>query len=334
MKAIPPFLTTIWRPLTSAVLPRGRNTGLTVLFFHRVLQHSDPLQPDVPTVEEFERLLTWIARQFSVLQLSEALARLRAGSLPPGCACITFDDGYADNRLNAAPALLRAGLPATFFIATAFLDGGIMWNDSIVESVRRTSLAQLVGPGAEARALDLAGHDLRRAAILQFIGHWKREPYEQRSKLVAELVQRTAVELPADLMMTSSQLKELDQMGFEIGAHTRTHPILTRLSDEMALAEIAGSKFDLEAILSRTISLFAYPNGRCGDDFDQRHVDMVQAAGFEYAFSTEPGVVRVGSDSYSLPRFTPWDREGWKFNLRLIRNAWTTPSTPSPPLPS
>ena len=59
--------------------------------------------------------------------------------LPPAAAAITFDDGYRDNLEIAAPILKRRGLPATLFVASGFIDGGIMFNDMVIEaSVRRT----------------------------------------------------------------------------------------------------------------------------------------------------------------------------------------------------
>ncbi len=56
---------------------------------------------------------------------------------------ITFDDGYADNHDIALPILTRRGIPATVFIATAFLNGGMMWNDTVAESLRTAPLGKL-----------------------------------------------------------------------------------------------------------------------------------------------------------------------------------------------
>ena len=116
--------------------PGGTRARLSILIYHRVLPEPDGLFPDVPDLKRFEQELHWISRWFHVLPLDEAAARLEAGSLPPRAAAITFDDGYADNATVALPALQRAGLSATFFIATSFLDGGRMWNDTVIESVR------------------------------------------------------------------------------------------------------------------------------------------------------------------------------------------------------
>ena len=76
---------------------------------------------------------------------------LLKGDLPARPAVITFDDGYADNRTVALPILQAHGLTATFFVATGFLDGGRMWNDT-----RDRDRSPCPGPGARPDA-DRAG---------------------------------------------------------------------------------------------------------------------------------------------------------------------------------
>ena len=80
--------------------------------------------------------MRWVKRTFNVIPLREGVAGLKAGRLPARALSITFDDGYANNESIAAPILARLGLHATFFIATGFLDGGRMFNDTIIETVR------------------------------------------------------------------------------------------------------------------------------------------------------------------------------------------------------
>lgn len=125
-------------------------------------------------------------------------------------------------------------------------------------------------------------------------------------------------------MMDRAQVRALAaQPGFAIGAHTVTHPILTRLADDDARREIVQGGAVLADWLQRPVPLFAYPNGRDGADFDARHRAMARAAGYAAAFSTEPGVAGAGDDFFALPRFTPWRRESQPhFRLELWRNQW------------
>lgn len=130
-------------PLLHMMAPAGKRARLSVLIFHRVLRQPDPLFPGEMYAQRFDAVCRWLAAWFNVLPLDQAVSRLKAGSLPARAACITFDDGYADNHEVAASILGRHGLSATFFIATGFLDGGRMWNDTVIESVRQAGAATL-----------------------------------------------------------------------------------------------------------------------------------------------------------------------------------------------
>ena len=147
------------------VLTVASRDRLSTLIFHRVLRAPDPLLPSEPTAAEFEARMRWVQRHFNVIRLAEAIARLQSRTLPTRSLAITFDDGYADNEQIAAPILCKLGLPATFFIATGYLDGGRMFNDSIIAAVRdckRASL-DLTELGLGIHSLESLEH--RRSAI-------------------------------------------------------------------------------------------------------------------------------------------------------------------------
>ena len=128
--------TVIFKSIASALSPGGPQARWSILIFHRVLSQPDPLFPGEQDARRFNETLSWVERWFRVLPLDEAVSGLRNGTLPARAAAITFDDGYADNATNALPILQRHKMAATFFIATSFMDGGRMWNDSIIEAVR------------------------------------------------------------------------------------------------------------------------------------------------------------------------------------------------------
>jgi peptidoglycan/xylan/chitin deacetylase (PgdA/CDA1 family) len=250
--------------------------------------------------------------------------RLHDGSLPARAACITFDDGYADNHVVALPILQRHGLCATFFIATGFLGGGRMFNDSIIETIRRATGAtlDLRGLGVEGLGvLALGDQGARRHAIEALLRALKYRPQAERDELT-RAVQASAnvAELPDSLMMTPEQVRGLHSAGMQIGAHTVSHPILARLDESQAQSEIAASRDALQDLLGERIGLFAYPNGKPDEDYTSTHVRLVREAGFDAAVSTAWGTAVAHSDSYQLPRFTPWDRGRGPFGLRLMRN--------------
>ena len=295
---------------------------LSILVYHRVLAEPDPLVPDQVCASEFDRQLVVLDRWFTVLPLREAAARLRGGTLPIRSASVTFDDGYADNIAVALPILRRRGVPATFFLATSFIDGGRMWNDSVIETIRGAQGDTLDARCIGLDTLSISTIDLRRQAIERLLAALKYLPFEERQRRVEELAAETSRSLPSDLMMTAEQVRHLRASDMEIGAHTVTHPILTQLNSERANSEIRDSKRRLEAITGNPVTLFAYPNGKPGRDYLREHVGMVKRLGFEAAVSTAWGVAHAASDPFQLPRFTPWDRTPGKFVLRLFHNTF------------
>jgi peptidoglycan/xylan/chitin deacetylase (PgdA/CDA1 family) len=303
------------------ILARKR---LSVMIFHRVLPEPDALFPDEIHAKRFNQVCGWLKSWFNVIPLDQAIAHIKEGTLPPRSACITFDDGYADNYTVATPILQRHGLSATFFIATGFLDGGRMWNDTIIETVRSSRNNVL-----DFSALNLGVHPItsvieKRAAISSLIQQIKYRPINERIAVTDQLAQLAGVQLPKDLMMSSQQVKAMRLAGMQIGAHTVSHPILATLNAEAAREEIWESKQFLEQLLGERIGLFAYPNGKPGTDYSQESVQIVRELGFDAAVSTTWGAARVSTDMFQIPRFTPWDRNKLRFGVRFAGNLWRT----------
>lgn len=308
----------------SVVSPAGKRARLSILIFHRVLAERDQLFPDEPDVARFHEMMRWVKHWFNVLPLEEAVVRLKCGNLPASAASITFDDGYADNLIYATPVLKELGLHATFFIATGFLDGGRMWNDTVIESIRCTDQVVIDASFLGLGHLSLGYTKDKQAALALLIPVIKHLPGEQRSIAVMRIAESCQAKLPDDLMLTSSQLKQLRNFGMGIGAHTVNHPILIRIGDELARREIAEGRDFLEGLLRERIGLFAYPNGRIANDYNLSHADLVKGLGFDAALTTNWGVSSPHTDIYQLPRFTPWDRTRTRFGLRLLINTRQT----------
>ncbi len=325
----------LWPFISRRLAPGGRNGKLSIFIFHRVLPVADPLLPFEPSAKQFDWMVRFIARTFNVLPLSEAARRLQVGTLPPAAATITFDDGYADNLLIAWPILKRHGVPATFFITTAFLEGGRMWNDDVIEAFRLAQAAEL-----DLDAFRLGRHRLGDAAervhgYETVLGRLKYFEHRRRSEIAREIAARCAVPMASELMMTHRQLRTLHSEGAEIGGHTRTHPILENLDDAAAQEEIVAGKRELEELLREAVQVFAYPNGVPDRDCSARHGEMVRQAGFAAAVTTRQACATGASDIFQLPRFTPWDRTPLRFALRsLAPLARTTSERPVPVNPA
>lgn len=317
---MPPLTINAARTVAALLSPAGDRARLSILIFHRVHEAPDSLFPEEVTAERFDRLLAALGAAFNLLPLPEAIERLRAGTLPSRPACITFDDGYRDNAEVALPILQRYGVHATFFIATGFLDGGRMWNDTLIETVRRSNAPALDLSRVGLGRVELGDTASRRRVAQELIRSVKHLAPAQREQAVAAVAEAGAAALPTNLMMSSAQVKAMSAAGMEIGAHTVSHPILASTSDDEAEREIEQGRQRLQQITGESVRLFAYPNGRPGRDYRPEHVAMVRRLGFEAALSTASGVSTTHSDIFQLPRFTPWDLSNLRFTWRAVAN--------------
>lgn len=309
-------LAVFWKPMLRCLSRPGVRAKLQVFIFHRVLAEPDLLLGGEPTAADFEWMVRFISGAYNVLPFGEAVARLQRGTLPAAPACITFDDGYRDNVTIALPILKKYRVPATFFIATAFLSGTRMWNDDVIEAVRAAPDGEL-----DWSVFGLGRHDLdstaqRSRCIENVLNKLKYVQHTERWQLARELARRAELPTISSLMMERDHVTALAQAGMEIGAHTHSHPILSGLSESQAESEIAQGKSELEAILGKPVESFAYPNGSIKRDLTENHVHMLGRLGFHAAAITDRGVANSHTNPFLIPRFTPWDKTPMKFALR------------------
>ncbi|SEK28528.1 polysaccharide deacetylase family protein [Nitrosovibrio tenuis] len=324
-RTIRPWTSLPSRTLLSLLSPGGRDSRLSILIYHRVLPHPDTLFPDESDAVNFDQQMKQLVACFNVIPLIDAVQGLNRGKLPSRAACITFDDGYADNAEIALPILQKHGLHATFFVASSFLDGGRMWNDTVIELVRRAPGPELDLSSVGLGQFQIGSIPQRRQAIHYLLGELKYMGLESRKAKVEAMCTLVPVLPPRNLMMTSDQVRVLHRAGMEIGGHTANHPILSGMENNTARAEIAQGKEMLEGITRAPVRLFAYPNGKPGRDYLSDHVRILKGLGFDGAVSTAYGVAKKDCDVFQLPRFTPWGRGLARFTLQMARNMLATP---------
>ncbi len=305
----------VWKSLLSLRSRGGRGAQLQIFSFHRVLDAPCALSDGEPTVQEFADQVAWIRDTCNVLRLSEAVRLLREDKLPPAAAAITFDDGYRNNLTNALPVLQRLQVPATVFVAVRACEQGIMWNDLIIEGLRRCAAEFDVSMGGE---LCRFGPETQPSTVLDRL---KYVDHDERMAVAQAFYEAATDEPQPRLMMTADEVAAIAADWIEIGAHTMSHPILKNLSDERAKEEIFASKEQLEAWTGREVTLFAYPNGRRDVDFCNRDMDLVEAAGFSAAVSTDWGSARRSSARFALPRYTPWETSAFGYKSRILKTS-------------
>ncbi len=291
---------------------------LQVFAYHRVHGAADGVfDPVHPAV--FEMHVAHLARRYRVLPLSEAVERMYSGSLPPRAVAVTFDDGYLDNYTHAFPVLRRHGVPATIFLTTGAIGtGSPVWHDRVFAGFARTTVERLEFRG---RTYDLRG-GARKRSMASVLRDLRAMPEPEFRAALDELTDRLGVGDDAvrerSAMLTWDHVREMASEGVEFGAHTVTHPVLSRLTKERQRQEIEDSVARVRAETGQAATVFAYPNGR-RDDFDEVTRSCLRRAGVTAAVTTEFGTNDPGTDRLALLRQPVWDTDG---ALLALRVAW------------
>lgn len=322
--------------------------GAVILLYHRVIElPSDPYLLTVSPAHFAEQLavLREHGRPISLRQLVDGL---RDGKAPSRAFVVTFDDGYFDNLVYAKPLLEQYDTPATVFVAPGFLPHAWeFWWDTLDKILLETrSLPQnlslviggvphewRLGSAAEYGPDDYVRHrswnygrkddPTPRHTIFRSVHQLlKALDEDERRKVLQDLAAwasvDTSVRLKNRVLSTAETIRLAEGGLVEVGAHTMTHPVLSRLSSSKQREEIRQSKAYLEGILGRPVISFAYPHG-LDADYTQETVGLVRESGFECACVATPGRVRCGVDVHQLPRFVVQDQDGETFAEKISR---------------
>jgi peptidoglycan/xylan/chitin deacetylase (PgdA/CDA1 family) len=306
-------------PMSTAISYVRREKGFAVLTFHRVNDEDDPFMPALPT-SVFAARMEHIARHYTVLPVEELVDRVRQGRVPGKALALTFDDGYRDNLRHAAPILTRYGLPATIFLTTGCIGTReILWFDRLALALKTTRQTHL--RLADGSVLRLASTADRLQAVQAALRHLKALTDAERRETFERILRdlgSSSLDDPKRLMLSWDEVEVLRGLGFSVGAHTVSHPILSRLSPAEAWREINESKVEIERALGTRPRAFAYPNGGA-EDVNPLTVRLVGDAGFTCAVTTRRGLNTSSTPLLELRRGGPWERHLPTYAFKLAR---------------
>jgi peptidoglycan/xylan/chitin deacetylase (PgdA/CDA1 family) len=300
------------------------NPPVVILGYHRVSTlHTDP-QLLAVAPENFRQQLE-VIRQYPVLRFEDQWGAVRKPSI-----VITFDDGYADNLLEALPILEDFNMPATFFMTTGKI-GSLeeFWWDELERLIllpeQLPSECTLVSRKGDnfSWPLRTMSDRLDLYEAVHSLIHNSGNPKE-----CADLLDQlrswcgvTATGRVTHLPLNHSQLTALAKHPLvTIGAHGMSHLPFSRLLPDEQRQEIIGSRDLLQGWLGKDVPVFSYPFGS-RKDFTPETVKYVQHAGFCKAAANYPGQWHSGTDAYSIPRHLVRNWDGETFSERL-RKFW------------
>lgn len=296
---------------------------LRILAYHRIAELQDTPAVDSRSVsatpEGFAQQMEHLARFYRVVSMAEVLEAVEIGlPLPKRAVLVTFDDGYADFAEIAWPILKQLRLPATMFVPTSYPDHAehAFWWDRLYGAFTVTSREEIsVLPIGR---FPLRTAEQRRGALRAIQNHVTVMPHDEAMQLVDSVcVHLGGAQKQEGSVLSWDQLRRLVREGLTLGAHTRTHAILTKVTREQVREEVQGSQEDLQREIGVCLPIFCYPNGNHNDTV----VSVLREQGIRLAFTTLVGPNELGSvdplrlhRTVIMPRTTPAI-----FRLRLLR---------------
>lgn len=322
MRVLSPILRQVVYPTLSRVGYLRSRAVANVLTYHGVLPEGyrvadSFLDSTLITVEAFRSQIKTLRASYNIISPEQFRRWLHGLSdLPERAVLLTCDDGLRNNLTVMAPLLEQEGLQGTFFVTPPSAEDApqMLWYIELYLMLMecRKSNSALEWLGMHVPAIE-NGPKGRRSQWLLLMSQLSTLDAPQRAEFLQKAVEWWGLApdwkkryLDDPLLRQRFQLlgvKELRQLagaGMTIGAHTQTHPELSRQPDSLARREIFDCRRELELSTGTAVWALAYPFGNpvvVGD----REFRFAREAGYECAFMNVSGALSA-ADRFALPR--------------------------------
>jgi peptidoglycan/xylan/chitin deacetylase (PgdA/CDA1 family) len=297
----------LMRPFLSGV-------GAILTFHHVRPPREDAFQPNrllEVTPAFLEQVVSTLRkRDIDIVSLDEMHRRVASGDFGRRFVALTFDDGYRDNLEFAAPILKRHAAPFAIYVPSSFAEGrGELWWTVLERAIAGSPFIEFDLDG-RTRRYTCATADAKAETFASV--YWllrNRDSETSLRDVVRELafVHRIdMMRLCGDLCMTWAELRDLARDPLvTIGAHTVTHPMLRKLPDDAAYAEIKIGADRIAAMLGKRPEHLSFPIGD-PSAAGPREFALATELGFKTAVTTRPGVLFPDHASHftALPRIS------------------------------
>lgn len=258
------------------------------------------------------RRVEWLLQNgYSILSLADALERVRHGDLPPASVSITFDDGAYDFAAKAEPVLVDAGVPATLYLTTHYVERGgpvfdTMMSYLLWKGAGRPFRSRLLGEGTiTAPAPDMVAAREDIALELKTAAGRAGMSTAEKHGLLEDVARQLCVDFEGLCerrilhLLAPAEVAALHPTLIDVQLHTHRHQTP---KDLVALrAELEDNRAAIARMRAGARSLvhFCYPSGWHGHWM----IPVFEEAGLVSATTCQPGLVSRESPRFFLPRF-------------------------------
>ncbi|MEC4685155.1 MAG: glycosyltransferase [Nitrospirota bacterium] len=285
------------------------SAGIKILAYHDIADKGY-LNLEVPE-KIFRRHVRYLVKNnYNLISLEDAANLLEScKKVPRKTVVITFDDGYKSVYHAVFPVVKEFGVPITVFLATGSIgssNGNLPpFVDAVAHAIRNTAKRELDLSEWNFMKYPLRTAILKEKAIKEVNEYSKNLSTINRKKFLEFIFRHLNVDAAdydlKNKMLSWEEIIEMNKEGISFGAHTHTHPSLSRIPIEEAREEILLSKKLMEERLDKEISTFAYPYGS-DKDINGKIRDIVEDVGFKCACVLKDGINRAGDDLFLLKR--------------------------------
>jgi peptidoglycan/xylan/chitin deacetylase (PgdA/CDA1 family) len=296
--------------LSAALTPVYAGRGV-IFTGHRVLRDGQAtlIPGNAVTESQLDRMVKCIRRSGWEIVPLESVPRLLADASKPRFACLTFDDGFADNLQVAAPLLRAAGAPFAVFPVVDFIARTRVPDQELLEwlVLRADRLELRLADGTALREATRSPEEKQAAFHKLMALVWQKAPgLGEALASAARGLDLSVDDFMNETFMTWDQLRQLAGMpGVTIGTHSLSHRPLASLDTQQAFEELARPRELLAQTLGVPVTCTAYPYGskkECG----AREYDLARKAGYTVGLTTRAGNLygEHARELLSLPRVT------------------------------
>jgi len=291
------------------ITPTG---GYAVVNYHGVVpadhsSHEIFLDGNLVQPEAFRQQLQFLKSRYHVVHPDDFRAWIEQGrQLPPRSVLVTCDDGLLNVLTDMLQVLQSERVCCLFFVTSASCSNepAMLWYEELYHLIRAKPLAP---------DLQLSEEDTESPSSVSFQARWwstvrsaSRLDAKSRTDWMRQVRNHCG---PTQALRSEkrwrllniSELRQLAEAGMVIGAHTRSHPILSLCGEEEARLEIRESKNSLEKALGRPVWAFAYPFGN-PSTMGERELRLAREAGFSCAFLNVEHWSTERPNLFALPR--------------------------------
>ncbi|HKV25976.1 MAG TPA: polysaccharide deacetylase family protein [Candidatus Acidoferrum sp.] len=290
-------------PRSLPLLRRPRTSRLAVLCYHRIGLGGIPFYSQLAAAE-FEAQMRFLRKHHRVISLDQLVLEMESPTTLEPAVAVTFDDGYQGLFSEAFPILQAYRIPATVFLISGAIESGeVCWYDRVFLALLAAPYDSIELEMDRVRRFALRSPDSRMRAAVSIITFLRTLDTVRRKAVCSRL--ESKVKLPEQelhgRMLNWEQIRVMKRGGIDFGAHTVSHPIVSRLTSVELQHELRESKRVIEERMDTPVHHFAFPFGKleeCGESAKA----VLRSTGYRSASTTVWGLNTQGTHPYNLKR--------------------------------